>query len=198
MTGHDEEYEGASPKEQLIEACRRNNPELLKEVLEELGKKMSKEEIGDYLNRITDNWGFFLLHIATKNGSWAALDDLLDVEFLECDPLTRDEKRTPLHLCVQYANDRSPEIGLEMAKMCVDAGADPRVKDFQGRKAHLLINPKRCPELVEFLRLEEYKIEEMGGLGDSARERFRQNQEADEDTDSDGPSGEDEGGMKVR
>ena len=118
------------------------------------------------------------------------------MEFLECDPLTRDEKRTPLHLCVLYANDRSPEIGLEMAKMCVDAGADPRVKDFQGRRAHLLINPKRCPEIVEYLRMEEYKIEEMGGIGESAREKFRQTQGEESEGESDGPSDE-EGGMKV-
>lgn len=62
------------------------------------------------------------------------MDRLFDVEFLECDPLTPRDKETPLHVIVRYANERDAELGNAMAKMAIDAGCDPRVKDRHGNK----------------------------------------------------------------
>lgn len=62
------------------------------------------------------------------------MDALFDIEFFECDPLTRLDKDTPLHVAVRYANDKDPELGLEMVNMMCDAGCDPRVRNKHGQK----------------------------------------------------------------
>ena len=53
---------GASPKEQVLEACRRDNVELLQEVLGGM-KGQSKEQIAAFFNTTTDTMGNFLLHV---------------------------------------------------------------------------------------------------------------------------------------
>lgn len=62
------------------------------------------------------------------------MDALFDIEFFECDPLTRLDKDAPLHIAVRYANDKDSELGLEMVKMMCEAGCDPRVKNKHGQK----------------------------------------------------------------
>jgi hypothetical protein len=103
------------------------------------------------------------------------MDELLNVEFLECDPLTRRDRETPIHSAVKYANEREVELGTAMAKMLIDAGGDPRVKDSHGRKAAELCTP-RTEELKQALRDAEYVMNE--GL-----------KGAQADDDDDGPTG---------
>ena len=62
------------------------------------------------------------------------MDLLFDIEFFECDPLTRVEQDTPLHLAVRYANEKDIHLGLAMIKMMCEAGCDPRVKNKSGLK----------------------------------------------------------------
>jgi ankyrin repeat protein len=62
------------------------------------------------------------------------MDALFDIEFFECDPLTRLDRDTPLHIAVRYANEKDAELGLEMVKMMCEAGCDPRVKNKHGQK----------------------------------------------------------------
>ncbi|KAL9617073.1 MAG: hypothetical protein Q9160_008103 [Pyrenula sp. 1 TL-2023] len=177
--------EGASPKEQLIEAARRDNVELFHEVTDKLKKSMPKEQLATFLNDIKDSWGNYLLHLAASFGSYDVLDALLDVEHLECDPLTIRDSSTPLHTCVQYAKERDAPLGTEMARMCCDAGCDPRVRDKYSRKPIDLVNEKEgsLKDLWNVLRMEEYKLTEMAGM---------QTVVDDEDEGgSDGPSDED-------
>ena len=87
------------------------------------------------------------------------MDELLNVEFLECDPLTRRDHETPIHSAVKYANEREVELGTAMAKMLIDAGGDPRVKDSHGRKPAELCTP-RTKELQQALRDAEYVMNE--------------------------------------
>jgi ankyrin repeat protein len=54
------------------------------------------------------------------------MDELLDQEGLEVDPINTMEQETPLHKAVIYTRD-DPELGLEVVKLLVDAGADPRL-----------------------------------------------------------------------
>ncbi|CAM1501794.1 Fc.00g037780.m01.CDS01, partial [Cosmosporella sp. VM-42] len=61
----DEEHEGASVKEILVEACRRNNTDLLTECLE--GK--SDAEITKLLNETTTVMGNHLYHEAASRGN---------------------------------------------------------------------------------------------------------------------------------
>ncbi|OAQ96391.1 hypothetical protein LLEC1_04249 [Akanthomyces lecanii] len=64
----DEEHEGASPKELLIEACRRNNTDLLSEVLDGL----PDDQITTLLNRTTTVMGNHLYHEAASRGNCAS------------------------------------------------------------------------------------------------------------------------------
>ena len=95
------------------------------------------------------------------------MDELLNVELLECDPLTLREKETPIHCAVKYANEREVELGEAMAKMLIDAGGDPRVRDGHGRKPAELCTG-RTVELRSLLAKEEYILNE--GLNKNVHE----------------------------
>jgi uncharacterized protein len=62
------------------------------------------------------------------------MDALFDIQGFECDPFTRVDKETPLHLAVRFANEKDLELGLEMIKMMCEAGCDPRIKNRHGQK----------------------------------------------------------------
>ena len=105
------------------------------------------------------------------------MDELLNVEMLECDPLTRRDKETPIHRAVAYGNEREVELAEAMAKMLIEAGGDPRVKDRLGRKPADICTP-RTEQLQATLGKEEYVMNE--GL--------RGNDVVQED-DDEGPTG---------
>lgn len=118
--------QGASPRELLLEACRRNNTSLLTDLLKSLE---SAENIARLLNTATDGVGGFCLHIAASYGSYEVLDTLLDQEGLEVDPVDRLERDTPLHKAVRFVNGLGSEeweAGASIAELLLDAGADPR------------------------------------------------------------------------
>ncbi|KAL8684463.1 MAG: hypothetical protein Q9218_008282, partial [Villophora microphyllina] len=58
--------EGATPRELVLEACRRNNTNLLTEVITSL---KSPEKIADLLNNAKDGIGNHCLHLAASYGS---------------------------------------------------------------------------------------------------------------------------------
>jgi ankyrin repeat protein len=62
------------------------------------------------------------------------MDALFDIQFFECDPLTRTDQDTPLHLAVRFANEKDSGLGLEMIEMMCEAGCDPRVRNKHGQK----------------------------------------------------------------
>jgi len=62
------------------------------------------------------------------------MDALFDIQYFECDPLTRVEQETPLHLAVRFANEKDADLGLEMIQMMCEAGCDPRVRNKHGQK----------------------------------------------------------------
>ncbi|KAF7510642.1 hypothetical protein GJ744_006254 [Endocarpon pusillum] len=167
--------EGASPREQIVEACRRDNVELFQEVLGGM-RGQPAEKIADFFNNTTDVMGNHLLHVCATYGSYDVMDELLNIEYLECDPFTRRDKETPIHSAVRYATERDIEIGTAMAKMLVDAGGDPRTKDKHGRTPAQMCDPKTS-ELRSWLTSQEYILRE--GL----------KQEAQETDGDDGPTG---------
>lgn len=95
------------------------------------------------------------------------MDELLNIEYLECDPLTRRDKETPIHTAVRYAVERDSQLGTAMVKMLVDAGGDPRTKDKHGRTPADLCDPK-TDELRSWLISQEYILRE--GLKQEAQE----------------------------
>lgn len=118
--------EGASHGEQILEAARRNNTELLLQIKSELNN--DQEKISQLINStkeiITNNSA---LHLLCHVGNWEFIDIVLDVEGVEIDPKNR-EGQTPLHLAVKYCNDE-PEHGYFVVDNLLDAGSDPRIVD---------------------------------------------------------------------
>lgn len=86
------------------------------------------------------------------------MDSLFDIQYFECDPLTRMDKDTPLHIAVRFANDKDAELGQEMVKMMCDAGCDPRVRNKHGQKPADLVFDK--PEIKQALLQAEYIMSE--------------------------------------
>lgn len=146
--------EGASYPEQLLEAARRNNTELLLQIKSELNN--DQEKLANLINTtsevITLNSP---LHLATQLGNWEFIDIVLDIEGVEIDPINR-EGDTPLHLAVKYTIDE-PEHGYFVIDNLLDAGSDPRIKDKHNLKPVDYVN-KDNQKLKDLLESAEYAI----------------------------------------
>ncbi|KAL1876402.1 hypothetical protein VTK73DRAFT_9341 [Phialemonium thermophilum] len=154
MAGQEEEHEGASVKELLIEACRRNNTELLTELLE--GK--DDDEIGHLLNDTTTVMGNHLYHEAASRGNYEIIDLLLDQPNFECDPINRLEGDTPLHSAIRWINSEPPaqrEFGNALVEMMLEAGSSTRVRNKGGLTPLQLVDPRNTG-LRELIQRHEY------------------------------------------
>ncbi|QPG96229.1 hypothetical protein C2857_003605 [Epichloe festucae Fl1] len=152
----EEEHEGASPKELLIEACRRNNTDLLSETL----ANKPDAEITRLLNDTTTIMGNHLYHEAASQGNYL----LLDQPSFECDPINRLEGDTPLHTAVRWLNAEPPAqrpFGTALIEMMLEAGSNPRVKNKGGLTALQLVDPANT-ELRELIRQHEYANQNAG------------------------------------
>ncbi|QIW96069.1 hypothetical protein AMS68_001587 [Peltaster fructicola] len=96
--------DGATPKEILFEACRRNNTALLSEVLAEAPLSSKTAEIAEFLNTATNSLGSTAIHVAAANGSYEVLDQILDQEGVEIDGKERRDGDTALHKAARYCN----------------------------------------------------------------------------------------------
>lgn len=86
------------------------------------------------------------------------MDALFDIQFFECDPLTRMDKDTPLHTAVRYSNEKDAELGAHMIGMMCEAGCDPRVRNKHNQKpADLVYNNN---EIKKILQQNEYIMAE--------------------------------------
>ncbi|KAJ5678715.1 hypothetical protein N7462_006959 [Penicillium macrosclerotiorum] len=141
----------------VVEACRRDQPHLIEQVLHDMEDK-SNEDVAEFFNGVTDPLGNHALHVCASYGSYDVMDALFDIQFFECDPLTRLDKDTPLHTAVRYANEKDAELGLEMIKMMCEAGCDPRVRNKHGQKPADLVYNK--PEIKNLLAQTEYILAE--------------------------------------
>jgi hypothetical protein len=106
--------QGASSRELLLEACRRNNTDLLSTVLSDF---KSTDELANFLNTATDALGY------------EVLDMLLDQEGVEIDGVEKREGDTCLHKAVRYVNSLTKdewEEGQAVVDILIDAGCDPR------------------------------------------------------------------------
>jgi len=159
--------DGASPRELVLEASRRNNTELLEEVLKHLTSVAKQKRIKDIdliaqvLNESRDGIGMGVLHLAALNGNYEVLDMLLDQEGLEIDELDRMEQDAPLHKAVRYINgldQKEWEIGQQIADILLDAGCDPRIRNKAKLKPLELVDP-RNNELRNLFRKAEYGMQ---------------------------------------
>ncbi|KAK4239744.1 hypothetical protein C8A03DRAFT_32193 [Achaetomium macrosporum] len=154
----EEEHEGASTRELLIEACRRNNTDLLHEILSSPGLKDNEDAIAQLLNTTTTVLGNHLYHEAASQGNYEIIDMLLDQPGFECDPVNRVEGDTPLHSAVRWINSEPPEqreFGNALVEMMLEAGSNPRIKNKGGLTPLQLVDP-RNEGLKEVIRKHEY------------------------------------------
>ena len=173
--------EGASPREILIEACRRNNTALLSDLLSSKPLSSDPTKISHFLNTTTDPLGSSALHIAAQYGSYEALDMILDQEGVEIDGQDRREGDTCLHKSVRYCNDlaRSEwEDGKAIVEILVDAGCDPRIRNKAKLRPIDLVDPRNT-ELRQVLQKAELTMM----AGDDVVDE-------DEDDRRDGPGSE--------
>ncbi|KAF1945737.1 hypothetical protein EJ02DRAFT_337745 [Clathrospora elynae] len=165
--------QGASPRELVFEACRRNNTELLEETIADLASAASKsgkkpaEHVAGILNSARDGVGNGCLHVAATYGSYEVLDTLLDQEGLEIDEIDRMDQDTPLHKAVRYVNslDKSEwaSAGHPIVDILLDAGCDPRIRNKAKLKPIELADPRNT-ELRSMLQKGEFSMQAGGDV----------------------------------
>jgi len=142
--------DGASPREQLMEACRRNNPDLLQDLLDSPALRGRAAATAQFLNVTTDALGAGPLHVAAQYGSYEVLDLLLDQEGVEIDIPERREGDTCLHKAVRHVNEagrqggggNDDDGGLAVVEILLDAGCDPRIRNKAKLKPIDLAEPR--------------------------------------------------------
>lgn len=164
--------QGATPREQILEAARRNNTDLLHTLLaSQTGtSELSRESaIADLINNSISPTGLTPLHLAASTASYEVLDILLDQELVETDPLTRRDQRTPLHLAVVHVNEEmGPEVwdkagALAHVEILLDAGCDLRIRDKAKLRPVDVVDP-RCEVLRQLLRRAEMQATAGGDI----------------------------------
>ena len=101
------------------------------------------------------------------------MDALFDIQYFECDPLTRQDQDTPLHVAVRFANEKDSNLGLEMIEMMCEAGCDPRVRNKHGQKPVDLVygdhkDIKAALQKAEYILNENIQVDEEEGAGGDA------------------------------
>lgn len=145
----------------------------------------TNEEVAEFFNNVKDSMGNYALHICASYGSCKyihtssncclfvhssyiilttsyvddVMDALFDIQYFECDPVTRLDQDTPLHTAVRFANEKDASLGLEMIEMMCEAGCDPRVRNKHGQKpADLVFGDHK--EIKSALQKAEYILNE--------------------------------------
>ncbi|KAK3706103.1 hypothetical protein LTR37_012930 [Vermiconidia calcicola] len=146
---------GATPRELLIEACRRNNTTLLSDLLKSKPLSSNADSIAKFLNTTTDALGASALHIAGQYASYEVLDMILDQEGVEIDGKEKRDGDTCLHKAVRYCNDSGDlEGGKAVVDILVDAGCDPRIRNKAKLRPIDLVEPRNT-ELRNLLQKAE-------------------------------------------
>lgn len=60
--------QGASPRELVVEACRRDQPHLIEQVLADM-ESQTNEQVAQFFNEVADSMGNYALHICAQYGS---------------------------------------------------------------------------------------------------------------------------------
>ncbi|KAH7082213.1 hypothetical protein FB567DRAFT_447678, partial [Paraphoma chrysanthemicola] len=164
--------QGASPRELVFEACRRNNTTLLEETIANVSASASKsggkpaDLVAQILNSAKDGVGNGVLHVAATYGSYEVLDILLDQEGIEIEEIDRLEQDTPLHKAVRYVNslDKADWAhGHPVVEILLDAGCDPRIRNKAKLKPIELADPRNT-ELRSILQKGEFSMQAGGDV----------------------------------
>ncbi|SCU95546.1 LADA_0G16182g1_1 [Lachancea dasiensis] len=160
--------EGASLQEQLLDASRRNNVDLLGTVFQALGSH--EKQIAELINSASDPTGNSSIHLCCQYGSWDVLDQILDQEGgIEIDSRNKIDGDTPLHVAVRYALTE-PEHGTFIAQNLIEVGADPRVPNKAGQKPLDLVHGPDLDNLIDILQAAELAADSQGVVNEEDAE----------------------------
>ncbi|KAG4436514.1 hypothetical protein IFR05_007988 [Cadophora sp. M221] len=182
----DQEHEGASIGEILIEAARGNNTDLLQEKIDSIG---DEDKVAKILNETKTVLGNYIYHEAALRGNYEIIDMLLDQPGFECDPVSRMEHDTPLHSAIRYLNsltESSPltpaisAFSADLISMMIEAGSDPRLRNKANLTPYQLVDPRNeklraqlqdavdvAQNQGDYIEVEEGGFEEEEGEGDA-------------------------------
>ncbi|KAG0675812.1 hypothetical protein C6P40_001552 [Pichia californica] len=143
---------GASPSEQLLETARRNNTDLLQELLSKYQDK--PQEAIELINSAKDSSGNGALHLAAKYGNYEVMDHLLDIDGVDVNIKATMNGNTPLHYAVLYSF-QDPEYSLFLVNELINCGADPSIRNNDNLKPIDLIGNSN-DQIKEALESAEY------------------------------------------
>ncbi|KAI1760561.1 hypothetical protein GGR53DRAFT_75738 [Hypoxylon sp. FL1150] len=148
----DQEHEGASVGERLIEACRRDNVELLDEIIADYEGK--EDELAKLLNNTTTVMGNHLYHEAALRGNYDIIDRLLDQDNFEIDKQNRADGDTPLHCAIRWINGEPAQhaFGYDLVAMMLEAGSNTRLRNRARLLPVQLLDPSN-PDLAKIRKL---------------------------------------------
>ncbi|PVU95746.1 hypothetical protein BB561_001634 [Smittium simulii] len=115
--------DGATKEEQLLAACKLEQLELLKTVL--------NSKTGVNINA-TDGVGNTALHYACQSSSLSCIELLLSVKNIKVNLANRMELETPLHKALHDLSE--PDLTRHIVGLLVEHGADPRLKNRIGQR----------------------------------------------------------------
>lgn len=140
--------DGATPRELLLEACRRNNTTLLTDLLSNPPLSSSPAATATFLNTTTDALGASALHLAAQHGSYDVLDQILDQEGVEIDGQEKRDGDTALHRAARWCNGLDAREwdtdGKAVVDILVDAGCDPRIRNRAKLRPFDLLDPRNA------------------------------------------------------
>jgi ankyrin repeat protein len=154
---------GASPSEQLLEAARRNNTDLLHELLSKYQE--TPQEAIELINTAKDSSGNGALHLAARYGNYEVMDQLLDIEGVDVNLKATMNGNTPLHYASSYSFE-DPEYALFLVNELINCGADPSIKNDENLRPIDLIgdsneNIKEALESAEYATNLDQNIEDI-------------------------------------
>ncbi|KAB8294918.1 hypothetical protein EYC80_006875 [Monilinia laxa] len=124
----------------------------------------TQEKAAEYLNtHAFDKNGNVAYHLAARTGKADIVNELLDLDGFECDPIN-SYGETPLHSAIHWVNDTRENwsAGLALVEMMLEAGSDNRIRNKQGKTAADLVGQYR--ELKQLLK--DHVYEECDENGD--------------------------------
>ncbi len=170
------EAAGASPAEQLLEAARRNNTDLLHELLSKYQDK--PQDAIHLINTATDPTGNTALHLAARYGNYEVMDQLLDIEGVDVNVKAAMNGNTPLHYATLFSFE-DPEYALFLVNELINCGASPSLRNTENLRPIDIIGDSN-EKIKEALESAEY-----ASALDQNPEVIPENDDLDEGSDED-------------
>ncbi|KAJ2001785.1 hypothetical protein GGI04_002090 [Coemansia thaxteri] len=123
--------DGASQEEQLLAACMTDQSDLVRELLQD----SHPVDVN-----FTNSLGYTALHYAAQTGSVDCMRLLVAVQGVNPNIQDSLDKDTPLHKALVHCD--SSETALELTRLLLTAGADPRITNEKRQRPVTLTEPE--------------------------------------------------------